>query len=864
MSEPTNTTSSNQGVLALSPDEARALTEVLNDNADSMTSLVADLDERETAADLQGDPTIDYDSQEYDDAIDRARASIQRTQDSAAADAAAARDLAEQIRETNTVDLGDPATLARVRSALDETGWSLQSPTDAPPEEMRRVMEASDAATTAERATTQPQGPSRRDVDGLSVPNSARTTAAEVAREKIRDHARAQRTAHNTGTAAFHSTWLTEGTDLDVQLSYGYGPNVVVELTDWTRYEQDTSAGTWRFTQVDEDLEHPRTITLEQAAQLTGITPSALTEALPGLHAAAAATIPHYAEARRERTALRDAEADLDVARTGRGHYSDNHLVPTTQEDVMTENPYLPNDDAKKDRYTTMARDARTRGTDTAALRARRVGLDPERAGDGTQPVRNAQQLLTDGRRATQDILAIRDRAQRDGGLVDAALENAIELNYANPWDNSPERQEAQAWITDALQEASRTENETGILDPSEYDPGHRDQAGIDVIRDNAVAYIERWEAANEHAEARGETVDFKDVEQYEQRIQEEQRDAAVGREDNEPEQDWELDSVDDPYTPERVTADWIQSNVMVNAYLEAGRPDLVHEWINTLDENLEAFASGGTPPGSDELYGVYHDAIAREAIPYGQAPISANEARRQLENIGLKVAPLDLEDIRSRTGIGPHDRADLTRRLETTAQQANEPSAALQEVASARMSVRRGLASIEQDGAAAREYLSAANTSLNSAVEELRPSGAGENVAAAHESVRQATERVDALTETSKQLSSTDAPETEQATRDAEAEVTIYTTPSCPGCEATKRALNKAGVEFEAIDLSTRPDLVAKFKKQGLAQSPIVETQDGDRWSGFNPSKLKEHGLDYRTRQQRGGDRGTDTGLGR
>lgn len=864
MSEPTSTTSSSQGVLALSPDEARALTEVLNDHANSMTSLVADLDERETAADLQGDPTIDYDSQEYDDAIDRARASIQRTQDSAGADAAATRDLAEQIRETSTVDLADAATLARVRSALDETGWNLQSPADAPPAEMRRIMEASDAATTAERATTQPQGPSRRDVDGLSVPNSARTTAAEIASDRIVQHMRAQDAANTAAREAFADAWADQSADLDVRLSYGLGPNVVVELTDYVRYEEDTNAGTWRFTQVDENLENPRSITLEQTAALTQTSPDAVTDALPGLHAAVTAASPHLAEARRERDAARDATADLEVARTGQGHYSDSTLATTTQENVMTENPYLPNDDAKKDRYIAMARAARERGTDTAVLHIRRVELDPDRVGDGTQPVRNAQHLLIEGRWATKDILAIRDSAQRDGGLVDAALENAIELNYAYPWDNSTERQEAQAWITDALQNASRTENETGILDPSEYDPGHRYQSAIDVIRENAVAYVERWEDANDHAEARGEYVDFKDVEQYEQRIREEQHDPDLGREDNETEQDWELDSVDEPYTPERVTADWIQSNVMVNAYLTADRPDLVHEWVATLDENLEAFASGGTPPGSDELYGVYHDAIAREAIPYGEAPISADETRRQLENIGIKVAPLDLEDIRKRTGIGPLDRDHLTRQLEGTAQQSTEPSASLKDVAAARLSVRRGLASIEQDGAAAREHLTAANTALNAAVEKLRPAEAEENVSAAHESVRQASERVNALTETTKQLSATDAPETEQAARDAEAEVTIYTTPSCPGCEATKRALNKAGVAYDAIDLSERPDLVEAFKQQGFGQSPIVETQDGDRWSGFNPSKLKEHGLDYRSRQQRGGDRGTDTGLGR
>ncbi|MGO1699857.1 MAG: glutaredoxin domain-containing protein, partial [Micrococcaceae bacterium] len=112
-----------------------------------------------------------------------------------------------------------------------------------------------------------------------------------------------------------------------------------------------------------------------------------------------------------------------------------------------------------------------------------------------------------------------------------------------------------------------------------------------------------------------------------------------------------------------------------------------------------------------------------------------------------------------------------------------------------------------------------------------------------------QASERVEAVADTAAEV---------------DTEATVYTTPDCPGCFATKRALDKAGVEYDEIDLSTRPDLVQQFKRQNLAQSPIVETQDGDRWAGYNPSKMREHGLDHRSRQQRAGETGRDTGHGR
>ena len=69
---------------------------------------------------------------------------------------------------------------------------------------------------------------------------------------------------------------------------------------------------------------------------------------------------------------------------------------------------------------------------------------------------------------------------------------------------------------------------------------------------------------------------------------------------------------------------------------------------------------------------------------------------------------------------------------------------------------------------------------------------------------------------------------------------ITIYTTPHCPGCALTQRKLDKAGITYNAIDLSKRPDLVEQFKNEGLLSAPIIETQKG-RTSGFNPERIRE-----------------------
>lgn len=70
--------------------------------------------------------------------------------------------------------------------------------------------------------------------------------------------------------------------------------------------------------------------------------------------------------------------------------------------------------------------------------------------------------------------------------------------------------------------------------------------------------------------------------------------------------------------------------------------------------------------------------------------------------------------------------------------------------------------------------------------------------------------------------------------------ELTVYVTPDCPGCQMTKRQLDKAGVAYEAIDLSGRPDLVEQFRAEGLRQAPIIETSDGQRTAGFDPARIK------------------------
>lgn len=385
--------------------------------------------------------------------------------------------------------------------------------------------------------------------------------------------------------------------------------------------------------------------------------------------------------------------------------------------------------------------------------------------------------------------------------------------------------------------------------------------------------------------------------------------------------------------------ARWVQETAQVHANLQHGHTDEVTQLLHEIDENLRNFDRGGYPPDSDEMDGIYIDAVTRAAIPYGQQPVSVEEVARQLRNVGYDVPTLDLDTIAQRTGVTPLERDFVTNKIdggfqatwdqhvgndyslpvsrsaihdygygpslavsigevgsgetvvhvsldrdgavslqddETSPLDVAEisqasglstdevtaittgaaaalrttvaPDPALADLASARLDVRRAIASITEDSEAAQTHLLAANKTLTQVVETLRPD-ALPDVQAAQESVQQASERVEAVAE---------------AAKNVDPEVTLYTKSDCPGCFATKRTLDKAGVEYDEINLEEHPELLAQFKRQGKMQAPIVQTKDGDVWTGYNPSKLKEHGLDHRTRQQRQSGTGTDQGHGR
>jgi len=70
--------------------------------------------------------------------------------------------------------------------------------------------------------------------------------------------------------------------------------------------------------------------------------------------------------------------------------------------------------------------------------------------------------------------------------------------------------------------------------------------------------------------------------------------------------------------------------------------------------------------------------------------------------------------------------------------------------------------------------------------------------------------------------------------------QVTVYTTPTCPQCEMTKKVLTKGNVNFNVVDLSTDSEAMSYVKDDlGYAAAPVV-VAGARHWSGFRLGALE------------------------
>lgn len=74
--------------------------------------------------------------------------------------------------------------------------------------------------------------------------------------------------------------------------------------------------------------------------------------------------------------------------------------------------------------------------------------------------------------------------------------------------------------------------------------------------------------------------------------------------------------------------------------------------------------------------------------------------------------------------------------------------------------------------------------------------------------------------------------------------EITIYTKRNCPACEATKKAMDRAGLGYEVIDITDNAARQQALRERGFRSMPVVEVADSEdyrSWEGFRPDLIKQ-----------------------
>ncbi|AGT95662.1 glutaredoxin (plasmid) [Rhodococcus erythropolis CCM2595] len=69
---------------------------------------------------------------------------------------------------------------------------------------------------------------------------------------------------------------------------------------------------------------------------------------------------------------------------------------------------------------------------------------------------------------------------------------------------------------------------------------------------------------------------------------------------------------------------------------------------------------------------------------------------------------------------------------------------------------------------------------------------------------------------------------------------ITVYTKLACVQCNATYRALDKAGIEYDVIDITENAQARDYVMSLGYLQAPVVVAGES-HWSGFRPDEIKK-----------------------
>ncbi len=68
---------------------------------------------------------------------------------------------------------------------------------------------------------------------------------------------------------------------------------------------------------------------------------------------------------------------------------------------------------------------------------------------------------------------------------------------------------------------------------------------------------------------------------------------------------------------------------------------------------------------------------------------------------------------------------------------------------------------------------------------------------------------------------------------------ITVYSKPACVQCDATYRALDKHGIDYVIVDISSDEVALDYVKSLGHMQAPVV-VAGAEHWSGYRPDRIR------------------------
>jgi glutaredoxin-like protein NrdH len=68
---------------------------------------------------------------------------------------------------------------------------------------------------------------------------------------------------------------------------------------------------------------------------------------------------------------------------------------------------------------------------------------------------------------------------------------------------------------------------------------------------------------------------------------------------------------------------------------------------------------------------------------------------------------------------------------------------------------------------------------------------------------------------------------------------ITVYTKPACVQCRATFRALDKAGIRYETVDVTENAEAREYVMSLGYLALPVVYVSPSRHWSGYRPDAI-------------------------